>query len=304
MILIAGNVYTNHWKAPTYMLGVENVRLEGAGYVLKQHIWNAARDTIEAWTGHRLAECSLYGIRIYKEGAMLAPHVDRLPLVSSAIINVDQDVDELWPLEVIGHDGVAHNVTMLPGDMVLYESHSVIHGRQFPLKGRFMANVFIHFEPIGPIGGRVAGNGDLPPYLIPGSESEPDWRAENPKGHRLTGPSGGFATGSTELHHYSLAGDYDKVKRTLDQHEDLVNVRDENGWSALHEAVRSGATEVVKLLIERGAEVNGRTGPRGYGESPLAMAKKFLGLNHDITKHLQELGAMELRYNSKNGSEL
>ena len=59
---------------------------------------------------------------------MLAPHVDRLPLVSSAIINVDQDVDEPWPLEVIGHDGIAVNITMEPGDLVLYESHSIIHG--------------------------------------------------------------------------------------------------------------------------------------------------------------------------------
>ena len=47
-----------------------------------------------------------YGIRVYKEGSILAPHVDRLPLVSSAIINVAQDVDEPWPLEVYGHDGV------------------------------------------------------------------------------------------------------------------------------------------------------------------------------------------------------
>jgi hypothetical protein len=42
-------------------------------------------------TGQQLAECSLYGIRVYKTGAVLAPHVDRMPLVSSAIINVDQD---------------------------------------------------------------------------------------------------------------------------------------------------------------------------------------------------------------------
>jgi hypothetical protein len=53
---------------------------------------------------------------------VLATHVDRLPLVSSAIINVDQDVDEPWPLEVIGHDGKAHNVTMVPGDLVLCKS--------------------------------------------------------------------------------------------------------------------------------------------------------------------------------------
>jgi hypothetical protein len=74
---------------------------------------------LQEWTGQQLAECSLYGIRVYPEGAVLATHVDRLPLVASAIINVDQDVDEPWPLEVIGHDGKAHNVTMVPGDLVL-----------------------------------------------------------------------------------------------------------------------------------------------------------------------------------------
>jgi prolyl 4-hydroxylase len=91
-----GNVYVNHWDSPSYILSVEDASLDGGGHVLKKHIWNAARDTIQEWTGQSLVECSLYGIRIYKEGAILAPHVDRLPLVASAIINVDQDVDEPW----------------------------------------------------------------------------------------------------------------------------------------------------------------------------------------------------------------
>lgn len=62
--------------------------------------------------------------------------VDRLPLVSSAIIQVAQDLDEPWPIEVYDHSGKAYNVTMAPGDMVLYESHTVLHGRPFPMKGR------------------------------------------------------------------------------------------------------------------------------------------------------------------------
>jgi prolyl 4-hydroxylase len=186
-VAAAGNTYVNHWEGKSYMVNVEDSHLKHGGYVLKQHIWNAARDTLAEWTGHQMAECSLYGIRVYNEGAVLAPHVDRLPLVSSAIINVDQDVDEPWPLEVIGHDGKAHNVTMLPGDLVLYESHSVIHGRPFPLKGRFMANVFIHFEPIGPIDGELEiGKSDLPPYIIPGSSEEPNWRKKNPDGHEVS----------------------------------------------------------------------------------------------------------------------
>ena len=159
------------------------------------------RLTLEAWAGQSLVSTSLYGVRVYKEGSVLAPHVDRLPLVTSAIINVAQDVDEPWILEVVGHDGIATNVTMEPGDMVLYESHSVIHGRPFPLKGRYYANIFVHFEPLGHTERHAAKRKDednakklyqealgkapspakkekLPEYIEPGSEEEKRWNQE------------------------------------------------------------------------------------------------------------------------------
>jgi hypothetical protein len=107
-----GNVYTNNWAAPTYMVSVENTGLRGGGMRMKEKIWEAARPTIEQWTGMKLQPSSLYGIRVYTEGAILAPHVDRLPLVSSCIINVDQDVDEPWMLEVYDRHDRAVNVTM------------------------------------------------------------------------------------------------------------------------------------------------------------------------------------------------
>lgn len=91
-----GSIYVNYWDSPSYIVQVQNETLKGGGFALQQHIWNAARDTIEQWTGYKQNECSLYGIRVYTEGNMLAPHVDRNPLVASAIINVDQDVDEPW----------------------------------------------------------------------------------------------------------------------------------------------------------------------------------------------------------------
>mmetsp|Transcript_8455 Transcript_8455/g.18565 ORF Transcript_8455/g.18565 Transcript_8455/m.18565 type:complete len:520 (-) Transcript_8455:568-2127(-) len=184
-----GNVYTNHWDAPTYMVSLDDESLIGqAG--LKNKIWDATREAIEEWTGQRLHPVSLYGIRIYPDSAVLAPHVDRLPLVSSAIINVAQDVDEDWPIEVCGHDGTMYNVTMEPGDLVLYESHSVLHGRPFPLKGRFYANVFIHFEPLGNDirqATKVVQKEDgsiteetydfeVPKYIIPGTEAERKWK--------------------------------------------------------------------------------------------------------------------------------
>jgi len=94
------------------MLSVDNAGLRGGGRNLKAAIAEAARPTVEEWTGMKLHLTSVYGIRIYTEGAILAPHVDRLPLVSSCIINVDQDVDEPWMLEVYDRHDRAVNVSM------------------------------------------------------------------------------------------------------------------------------------------------------------------------------------------------
>ena len=121
------NTYHNMWEAPPTLVNVQNVSIGGGGH-MQSSIWEMAREVLEEWTDQHLAPCSMWGIRIYHNNSILTPHVDRNPLVSSAIINVDQDVDEPWPLEVWAHDGTPYNITMEPGDMVLYESHSVIHG--------------------------------------------------------------------------------------------------------------------------------------------------------------------------------
>jgi hypothetical protein len=108
-----GNVFINYWETETGFVDVANADLEGGGDDLMDELWKSSVDTISEWTGQQLVPSSLYGIRVYKEGAVLSTHVDRMPLISSAIINVAQDPDaEPWPLEVIGHDGVARNITV------------------------------------------------------------------------------------------------------------------------------------------------------------------------------------------------
>lgn len=74
--------------------------------------------------------------------------VDRLPYICTATIQVDQDLNEPWPFEIYGRDGLAYNITLEPGDMLLYESHTIIHGRPFPMQGRYYATVDVHFAPI------------------------------------------------------------------------------------------------------------------------------------------------------------
>jgi len=315
-----GNTYTNHWAAPTYMVSVENSSLRGGGSNLKQAIWDAARETIEEWTGEELTQCSLYGIRVYTEGAILAPHVDRLPLVSSAIVNVAQDVDEPWPIEVYGHDGRAYNVTMEPGDMVLYESHSLLHGRPFPLKGRYFANVFIHFEPTGhslrhnakmdktfdlndnyiqSVKRRQGGHENnvpsgIPPYIIPDSEEADRWKYRHPDNLRSAKVKP-YETGSTYAHKAAQLGDVQALKDIIEKKNDYLNKKDINGWTPLHEGARGGHEEVIQFLVEKGANINEVT---DSGETPLWWAEKMHGDMHPTVNYLKALGAVSL------GSEL
>ena len=189
-----GSIYTNSWSSPTDVLDIHRVLTQAQ---VRKVEWDV-KQVLEQWSGVALVPTSTYGIRIYNRGSILAPHVDRLPLVLSAILHIaqpprkkqqqhkrrrrpseqeeeeDEDneednddehdhrhhqeeeggggepaEDEDWPLYVIGHNGVAVNLTLQPGEMILYESHSVIHGRPYPLQSEYYANMFVHFEPIG-----------------------------------------------------------------------------------------------------------------------------------------------------------
>jgi len=314
-----GNTYVNHWDSPTTMVSVENTGLRGGGSSLKNHIWTAAKDTLQEWTGEELTQCSLYGIRVYHEGAVLGTHVDRLPLVSSAIVNVAQDVDEPWPIEVIGHDGRAHNVTMEPGDMVLYESHSVLHGRPFPLKGRFFANIFIHFEPVGHTlrhhpehkdggsnvhkkyaedvkagrGGHENHQDGMPGYIRSGTAEEASWIRKHPNSKRSANRNSS-TTGSTDAHRFAQEGNVDGLTKVIDKMETLVNAKDANGWTPLHEGARAESVEVLKVLIDNGADINQTTekGPRG--RSALYIAIEENGEDSAIVQFLESLGALAI----------
>ena len=93
-----GNTYVNAWEVPTYMVNFEDKQLRG-GWDLKNRIWATMNPILSEWVGGReLEPTSLYGVRVYERNAYLATHVDRLPLVTSAIIQVAQDVDEVLTL--------------------------------------------------------------------------------------------------------------------------------------------------------------------------------------------------------------
>ena len=116
---------------------------------LRREIHDELKAGMEQWSRVELLPTYVYGIRVYHRGAVLRPHRDRLAThIIGAIINVAQDVDEDWPLEIYDHQHRKHEVILKPGEMIFYESGSLIHGRSAPLKGNAFANIFCHCKPV------------------------------------------------------------------------------------------------------------------------------------------------------------
>jgi hypothetical protein len=102
----------------------------------------------ERFAGVPLVPTAMFGLRSYRAGARLAMHVDRIEThIVSSVIQVAQDVDEVWPLQ-LDVDGRIEEIVLNPGQMVHYEGASTMHGRVTPLNGRSFTNVFVHYRPV------------------------------------------------------------------------------------------------------------------------------------------------------------
>jgi hypothetical protein len=60
------------------MVSAEDRKLRGGCIPMKAAIWDAAKSTIEQWTGMEQKPTSLYRIHVYTDGAILSTHVDRI----------------------------------------------------------------------------------------------------------------------------------------------------------------------------------------------------------------------------------
>jgi prolyl 4-hydroxylase len=198
-------------------------------------------------------------------------------------------------LEVYDRHDRAVNVTMEPGDMVLYESGSLIHGRPFPLKGKYFANIFIHFEPTGRRLGETepfVKTGDLPPYLHEGTPEAANWMKMHPGGWKKPVPSApAQQISSPEGHNAAAMGDVERLAEIAATNKKALQAKDVNGWQPIHEAVRGGHLEAVQLLIQHGASKDARTGPSGKGYSPLTLALYHHSEEHPVTQFLMGIGA-------------
>jgi hypothetical protein len=87
---------------------------------------------LETWTGiHILPEeySPTKGVHIHTKDSIVAPQTVVSPHSSfTAIVMIDQGVNEEWPIELYTRDGIAKNITLEKGMVLLIESGSIIHG--------------------------------------------------------------------------------------------------------------------------------------------------------------------------------
>jgi len=136
-------IYINDWVADVYMVpppfSVKN----------KWHAW--LQPVLEDWSKTELEPTDLYGVRTYREGAVLLDHVDRHRTHAvSAIINIAQEeMREDWELEIFAVNGTIVHSPLQEGETMLYESALCMHGRPRPLEGKSYTNLFFHYRPKG-----------------------------------------------------------------------------------------------------------------------------------------------------------
>jgi hypothetical protein len=69
-------------------------------------------------------------------------------------------------------------------------------------------------------------------------------------------------------------GAIEDVKAIAQSHPELVNQHDETGATALHYAAFGGHREVVRFLVQQGADINARDGQ--FGATPAGWAIEYM----------------------------
>lgn len=89
-----------------------------------------------------------------------------------------------------------------------------------------------------------------------------------------------------DLNVAAATGDDILVAQYIVARPDLLSASDENGWFAIHEAVRFKRERIIQLLINAGVDINARTGHDHQGWSPLGLSLRMLGEENEVTQLL------------------
>ena len=101
--------------------------------------------TIENETGLKLYPTYSYA-RIYNRNCVLKPHTDRPACEISVTINIGHEGESTWPISIKDFRGVAHEVSLNPGDGLIYHGCELEHWRdRADEKVVEQAQMFLHY---------------------------------------------------------------------------------------------------------------------------------------------------------------
>jgi ankyrin repeat protein len=162
------------------------------------------------------------------------------------------------------------------------------------LKGRYFANLFIHFIPVDHDQVNALDKKLHPSSRVSGHEGHNhdadelvhgDHYSESEENEAVIG-----TPGQTELHRAAQRGDFHMVESILTSDKKMLHLKDVNGWTPFHEAVHGGHLEVAKLLISHGAAINAKS---NNGGTPLWWAKGTFDEGHPMIGLLESMGALD-----------
>jgi|SRR6516225_8206041 ankyrin repeat protein len=94
---------------------------------------------------------------------------------------------------------------------------------------------------------------------------------------------------ANEIEYWASLGNLARVQAAIASGHD-VNLRGENGSSALHAAAENGYLQIIRLLLDNGATIDARL---DTGQTPLDLAK--LAGNTEAVHLLTEFGMRRLQ---------
>ena len=115
---------------------------------LNYEVLDALLPLHEAWCNCELEPTSVYGVRLYREGATLIDHLDVPEThVISSILHIDSKLRAPFPIEIEDASGAYASVSLEPGQMMFYESAKCFHRRSVPMQGDYYGSLFLHYRP-------------------------------------------------------------------------------------------------------------------------------------------------------------
>jgi prolyl 4-hydroxylase len=177
--------------------------------------------------------------------------------------------------------------------------------------------LFVHFEPVGHslrhhgqagtpdvsqqyrqalergTGGHEGDHEGLPPYLLPDSPEVSNYRSRYDQWKAPEADQADSGTGLTPAHTLAATGKTQELMQLLDSQGHLLYATDKNGWTPLHEGARGGHIDVVKALVEKGANLNART-HGGTGGTALYLAQTQHGEESAVYQFLKSMDAIAI----------